>query len=94
MPVQRRTALAALRAEPALALVAGAKGLDAIAILARDCRGIIEQDGLLLLEHGAEQQDDVARLLKSYGWNRIQCYDDHAGLPRVTSAHYSTSERT
>ena len=87
-------ALGPLRAEPALALMAGARGLDAIEILARDCRAIIEGDGLLLLEHGAEQRRDVAKILKSYGWHRIQCYDDFAGHPRVTGALYPTSEKT
>ena len=41
-----------------------------------------------------DEQDAVADILKSYGWDRIQCYDDYAGHPRVTRAHYSTSETT
>lgn len=87
-------ALDALRAEPLSALAAGADGLEAITVLARDCPAIIEDDGVLLLEHGAEQKESVAELLMSYGWERIQCYDDYSGLPRVTSAHYPTSEET
>lgn len=82
-------ALDALRAEPLLALAAGDKGLDAIEIIARDCRAIIENGGLLVLEHGAEQKALVADVLQSYGWGGIRCYDDYSGLPRVTSAHYS-----
>jgi release factor glutamine methyltransferase len=81
-------ALDALRAEPLSALAAGEDGLEAITILARDCPSIIEDDGVLLLEHGAEQKESVAELLMSYGWERIQCYDDYSGLPRVTSAHH------
>jgi release factor glutamine methyltransferase len=85
-------ALDALRAEPLSALAAGEDGLEAITILARDCPSIIEDDGVLLLEHGAEQKESVAELLMSYGWERIQCYDDYSGLPRVTSAHpYETT---
>jgi len=87
-------ALDALRAEPLSALAAGEDGLEAITILARDCPSIIEDDGVLLLEHGAEQKESVAELLMSYGWERIQCYDDFSRLPRVTSAHYPTSEET
>jgi len=87
-------ALEALRAEPAIALVAGEDGLDSIVTLARDCRAIIEDGGLLVLEHGAEQKDAVAERLLSYGWERIQCYDDYAGHPRVTSAYFSSSETT
>jgi len=87
-------ALDALRAEPAVALTAGEDGLESIAILARDCRTIIDDGGPLLLEHGADQRDDVAEVLLSYGWDRIRCYDDYSGNPRVTRAYYSSSETT
>lgn len=87
-------ALDSLRSEPVAALAAGEDGLDAIGRLARDCPAIIEDDGLLALEHGAEQRDQVAELLMSYGWQHIQCYDDFSGLPRVSTARFSTSEKT
>ncbi len=87
-------ALDSLQAEPNVALAAGEDGLESIIILARDCPAIIEDDGLLVLEHGADQKEAVAELLLSYGWGRIQCYDDYAGHPRVTSARFSTSETT
>ena len=80
-------ALESLRAEPLSALAAGDDGLDAITVLARDCPSILETDGVLVLEHGAGQKEKVAELLMSYGWGNIRCYDDHSGLPRVTSAH-------
>ena len=82
-------ALDALRAEPSLALVAGDQGLDAIDVIARDGRQLLAEDGLLVLEHGAEQRELVDELLQSYGWTSIRCYDDYSGLPRVTSAKYS-----
>ncbi len=78
-----------LQAEPMLALKAGEKGLDAIEILARDCRAISVADGMLVLEHGAEQEEPVAELLKAHGWANIRCYKDYSGLPRVTSARNS-----
>ncbi len=87
-------ALEKLHAEPMSALAAGADGLDAIEVLARDCPTIVEDDGWLFLEHGADQKQKIAERLMSYGWQHIQCYDDHSGLPRVTRAHYSTSETT
>ncbi len=86
-------ALEALTAEPMLALLSGSSGLDAIELLARDCVSIIADNGLLFLEHGATQKDQVAEILKSYGWTSIQCYDDYAGHPRVTGAHFSNSEK-
>lgn len=87
-------ALDALRAEPALALVAGADGMDAINILARTCPLIIENGGMFVLEHGADQNNAVAEVLSSFGWQDIQCYDDPSGLPRVSSARFSNSEQT
>jgi release factor glutamine methyltransferase len=82
-------ALARLQAEPMLALKAGAEGLDAIEILARGCPAIITSGGLLVLEHGADQEAAVAELLKAHGWANIRCYKDYSGLPRVTSANHS-----
>jgi release factor glutamine methyltransferase len=79
-------ALQALRAEPASALVAGADGLDAIRVIARDCVGIIAPQGLLLIEHGADQEGGVRAVLEANGWEGIACHRDYAGHPRVTSA--------
>ena len=87
-------ALHALHAEPIMALAAGEDGMDAINILARTCPLIIEEGGMLVLEHGADQKDAVADVLLSYGWQDIQCYDDYSGLPRVSSAYYFNSEKT
>ena len=80
-------ALEALQCEPQSALVAGDDGLDAIRTIARDCVRILEDDGVLLIEHGAGQQDAVAELFSSHGWVDITCHKDYAGLPRVTAAH-------
>jgi release factor glutamine methyltransferase len=82
-------ALGKLQAEPMLALKAGAQGLDAIEILARGCPAIIVSGGLLVIEHGADQEAAVAELLKAHGWANIRCYKDYSGLPRVTSANHS-----
>jgi release factor glutamine methyltransferase len=84
--------LESLRAEPNDALVPGPNGLEAIEMIARECVTIIDAGGILLMEHGADQRDEVAEILMSYGWESIRCYDDYAGLPRVTSAHLSVSE--
>jgi len=79
-------ALASLRHEPASALVSGEDGLDAIRILAADCPACLEPEGVLLLEHGADQAESVKRVLEARGWFDIRCHDDLAGLPRVTVA--------
>lgn len=79
-------ALLKLQHEPQSALAAGDDGLDAIRVLAADCGAILASDGVLLLEHGAEQPAAVAELLKEHGWSDICCHNDLAGLPRVTVA--------
>ena len=82
-------ALLKLQHEPQSALAAGEDGLDAIRVLARDCGAILDADGALLIEHGAEQPQAVAKLLESHGWADICCHNDFAGLPRVTVARRS-----
>ena len=79
-------ALAKLQHEPQSALVAGEDGLDAIRVLAADCVDILVERGALMIEHGADQADDVAALLSDHGWTDIACHNDLAGLPRVTVA--------
>ncbi len=79
-------ALRDLQHEPVSALVAGPEGLDAISVLVKDCRDVLAEGGLLLLEHGAAQGERVAGLLEAAGWTDIQGHNDLAGLPRVTAA--------
>ncbi len=87
-PYVRNTdsALDKLAAEPRSALAAGPDGLDAIRAIARDAKTVIARNGSLLLEHGADQQDAVAMVLKDNGWTDIRCFKDLAGHPRVTTA--------
>jgi release factor glutamine methyltransferase len=82
-------ALQDLRHEPLSALASGADGLDDIRILATDCGGILAADGWLMMEHGADQQADVANILEAAGWVDITCHNDLAGKPRVTVARRS-----
>lgn len=75
-----------LRHEPRLALAAGADGLDAIRAIAAGGPAVLTQGGALLLEHGADQQSEVAGILADTGWSGIEHVRDLAGLPRVTVA--------
>lgn len=79
-------ALHELRAEPDIALVAGKDGLDALRVLVRDCMPLLERDGMLLVEHGHDQAQAVAELLRLAGWEDIRCFPDYAGRPRVSQA--------
>ena len=75
-----------LRHEPLSALASGKDGLDDIRVLATDCVAILADGGWLMLEHGADQDDAVADLLKAADWTGITCHNDLAGKPRVTVA--------
>jgi len=81
-------ALDRLGAEPRLALTSGPDGLDAITRLAVDVRRILRIDGHLLVEHGADQEADVHRILVEHGWKDVHCFTDYARRPRVTSATF------
>lgn len=78
--------LADLRYEPVDALVSGQDGLDAIRALAVECVEILTDNGILLIEHGADQRHEVATLLSASGWTDITNHRDFSGHPRVTAA--------
>jgi release factor glutamine methyltransferase len=77
-------ALAALRAEPAAALIAGRDGLEALRAIIGRASGHLRARGWLALEHGNTQAEDVARLLDEQGFDSIRTYSDFSGRPRVT----------
>jgi len=81
--------LQSLAYEPRTALASGRDGLDDIRKLATDCMPIVKHGGWLMLEHGADQQADVAAILAAGGWEGIACHNDLAGRPRVTVARQS-----
>lgn len=79
-------ALAALRHEPVSALASGKDGLDDIREIAKTAGLVLKEGGYLVLEHGSEQQEDVARILENNGWTGIECVQDMGGRPRVSIA--------
>jgi release factor glutamine methyltransferase len=85
----RDPALAALAAEPLLALVAGPAGLDALEAIIAAAPRHLTRGGWLLLEHGSTQELEVAKLLERRGFTGIECHSDYSGLPRVTRGTYS-----
>lgn len=81
--------LATLAAEPALALVAGPAGLDALATLVAGAPRHLTPGGWLLLEHGSTQERAVAKLFERRGFTGVECHRDYSGLPRITRGTYS-----
>ena len=78
--------LDALGFEPRTALEAGPDGLRDIRSIAASAGAVLVAGGNMLLEHGAEQADEVQEILGGFGWSAVETFRDLAGLPRVTSA--------
>mgnify|MGYP001217456624 CR=1 FL=1 len=69
--------------EPAMALVSGADGLDAIATIITGARDRLAPGGWLLLEHGHDQAGRVAGLMRAAGLVDVTGRRDLAGLERL-----------
>lgn len=69
--------------EPASALLAGDDGLDAIRHLIEHAPDHLAEGGWLVLEIGADQGDDVLRLLRASGYRDVAVHPDLAGRDRV-----------
>ncbi len=74
------------RFEPQPALVGGVDGLDAIRRIAAGARAQLRAGGWLLLEHGYDQDFDVAEILREAGFHELMSHRDLAGHVRVTAA--------
>lgn len=73
-----------LRFEPISALASGVDGLDDIRKIVQDAPDYLKTNGWLMLEHGFDQAESVATLLKARGFNQIDHAKDIAGTLRVT----------
>ena len=78
-----------LRFEPRSALVSGPEGLDDIHDICACARQHLKPGGLLMLEHGYQQQQAVQDIFTLYGFEQIRQYRDLASNPRATSGIYS-----
>jgi release factor glutamine methyltransferase len=73
-----------LRFEPASALTDGSgDGLDSIRAIVAGARAHLNEQGWLLLEHGHDQADRAATLLRAAGFTEVTSIKDLAGIPRV-----------
>jgi len=76
-----------LPAEPLDALSPGETGLEALQRIIENAPTYLKPGGYLLLEHGFDQQDDVAGLMRTQDFFDISCKLDLNRLPRVSLAH-------
>lgn len=73
-----------LKFEPVLALQAGQLGLDALSMIGAQAQTHLQRNGWLLVEHGCDQQQQVASIFKTNGFEDITCHLDYASKPRIT----------
>jgi release factor glutamine methyltransferase len=95
-PYIRKADIATLQPEvrlhdPWRALDGGEDGLDAYRIIINQAPALLKEDGLLALEHGADQAESVAALLMAGGFVQTRCVRDLGGRDRVALARLGTS---
>jgi release factor glutamine methyltransferase len=73
-----------VRFEPPSALISGPDGLNDIKHIIDAARSYLKPEGVLLLEHGYQQQAPVTQLLSKFHYENIQSWPDHQGHPRVS----------
>lgn len=73
-----------LRFEPSLALSCGEQGLSAFRLIVEQSSSVLKPGGWLVFEHGCDQREAVAALMRRVGFCDIECLQDLAGLDRVT----------
>jgi len=78
-----------LRFEPLSALASGSDGLDDIRLIIQAAWQHLNPAGWLMLEHGYNQAEVVAGLLKSAGFEEVESKPDIAGIARVTTGYFS-----
>lgn len=68
--------------EPRLALTSEDEGLLDLKKIIHQAQSYLYPQGLLILEHGFDQQAQVIALLKEFGYQHVHGFHDHEGLPR------------
>ena len=80
-----------LRFEPPAALASGHDGLDDIRQIVSQAPQYLNIKGWLMLEHGYNQSEAVAALLKQAGFSTISYVLDLNGIKRVTIGQFNRS---
>ena len=80
--------LAALTHEPLSALASGADGLADLRAIIAQSPARLAPGGWLLLEHGWDQAEAVAGLLRDAGFGEVQHRHDLAGIARCTGGRW------
>lgn len=74
-----------VRFEPRSALTSGKTGMDAIEQICAQARNHLKNDGVLIIEHGYNQQHLVAECFIKHGFSAVEQKRDLAGHVRMTA---------
>jgi release factor glutamine methyltransferase len=74
-----------VRHEPLSALVSGVDGLAALRVIVAGAPRRLSAEGVLVVEHGYDQADDVRKLLEQARFVGIESLRDLAGIQRVAA---------
>jgi len=78
-----------VRFEPKSALVSGKDGLDDIRIICKQAKSHLFENGVLMLEHGWHQAEEVCKIFAKNGYENIQTAKDLGGRDRVTFGFFN-----
>lgn len=82
-----------LESEPRLALDGGSDGLDAYRVVLAGAPAHLNAGGLLLFEHGHDQQRAVLELAAAAGFETLATHKDLAGLDRMVVLRLRSAPR-
>ena len=68
--------------EPLSALVSQEYGLADIEYLLKNSAKHLHPQGMLIFEHGYDQQERILQMMQAYGWQNVQGFQDDEGQPR------------
>lgn len=77
-----------LRFEPLNALVSSQEGLADLQYLIEHSRKWLVPNGLLLLEHGCDQKNQICAILNKLDYKMVHCWQDLQGHDRISGGRY------
>jgi release factor glutamine methyltransferase len=75
--------------EPRIALLGGPDGMRDLRTVIAGAPARLVPGGTIVLEHGYDQRELVRDALVASGFELVQCYQDLAGLDRVSAARFA-----
>jgi release factor glutamine methyltransferase len=74
--------------EPKSALISDKQGLADIEYLLTHSAKHLHNNGMIIFEHGYDQQERILKMMQTYGWQNAQGFQDEEGQPRFCVGFY------